>query len=251
MTLKEQFELFSWVFPTCLNFVSLGVMVKAKLYRTFPIFSVYLGSTATLMVVIAAIDRTHPYAYFYLYWISDGLTALLGLAVIYEVFKVVLQPFPSVQKIGLILFRGAFLVLLALVVATFRSRQAQDQVPWISLILNLELSIRILEAGLFFFLFSFAASLGLTWKHHAFGIAAGLALFVASELTVVAMRTYLGRASDDLVFQILKPAAFNCGVLIWAAYIWRGETVTDAAARLPEKSRIVEWNRTLTEYLAQ
>jgi hypothetical protein len=251
MTLKEQFELFSWVFPTCLNLVSLGMMVKAKLFRTFPIFSLYLGTSAVLMVVMAVIDRTHPYAYFYVYWISDGLTAVLGLAVIYEVFKVVLQPFESVKKIGLILFRGAFVVLVLLVVATFRSRETQDQVPWISLILNLELSIRILEAGLFFFLFSFAESLGLTWKHHAFGIAAGLALFVASELTVVTMRTYLGRAADDLVFQILKPAAFNCGVLIWAVYIWRGESVTNSTSHLPEKGRVVEWNRALTEYLAQ
>jgi hypothetical protein len=251
MTLKEQFEQFTWVFPTCLNLLSLGLMVKAKLHRTFPIFSVYLASTATLMIVLAVIDRTHPYAYFYLYWISDGLTAILGLAVIYEVFKVVLNPFPSVQKVGLTVFRSAFVVLLVLVIATFRSREIQDQIPWISLILNLELSIRILEGGLFFFLFSFAASLGLTWKHHAFGIAAGLALFVASELTVVTMRTYLGRAADDLVFQILKPAAFNCGVLIWAAYIWRGKSVTNSAGRLPETGRIVQWNRALTEYLAQ
>jgi hypothetical protein len=251
MTLKEQFELFSWVFPTCVNFVSLGVMAKTKLYRTFPIFSLYLGITATLMVVLAVIDRTHPYAYFYLYWISDGATALLGLGVIYEVFKVVLRPFASVQRIGLILFRGAFVVLLVLVVATFRSRETQDQVPWISLILNLELSIRILEAGLFFFLFSFAASLGLTWKHHAFGIAAGLALFVATELAVVTIRMYFGRAADDLAYQILKPAALNCGVLIWAAYIWRGEPVTSSAARVPEKSRILEWNNALAGYLAQ
>jgi hypothetical protein len=251
MTLKEQFELFTWVFPTCLNLVSLAVMVKAKLYRTFPIFSIYLGSTTVLMLILAVIDRTHPYAYFYLYWISDGFTALLGLAAIYEIFKVVLQPFPSVRTIGLILFRCAFLVLVVLVAATFRSRETQDQIPWISLILNLELSIRILEAGLFFFLFSFAASLGLTWKHHAFGIAAGLALFVATELAVVTMRTYFGRAADDLVFQILKPAAFNCGVLIWAAYIWRGESVTNSAGRLPERGRIVQWNRALTEYLAQ
>jgi hypothetical protein len=251
MTLREQFEVFSWVFPTCVNLVSLGVMIKTKFYRTFPIFSLYLGTTAVLMIVMAVINRTHPYAYFYIYWISDGLTALLGLAVIYEVFTVVLQPFPSIRKIGLILFRGVFVVLVLLVLATFRSRETQDQVPWISLILNLELSIRILEAGLFFFLFSFAASLGLTWKHHAFGIAVGLALFVASELTVVTMRTYLGRAADDLVFQILKPAAFNCGVLIWAAYIWRGEFGTDFAAQLPEQGRIIEWNRVLTEYLAQ
>jgi hypothetical protein len=251
MILIEQAQLFLWVFPTCLNVVSLGVMVRSKLYRTFPIFSFYLGSTTTLMIVLGVIERSHPAVYFYLYWISDGITALLGLAVICEIFKTVLEPFQSVRRIGLILFRSAFFVLLLVVVTTFRARGTQDMVPWIGMILNLELSIRILEAGLFFFLFSFAASLGLTWKHHAFGIAAGLALFVASELTVVAMRAYLGRAADDLAYQILKPAAFNCGVLVWAAYIWRGAPVTSFATRVPEHGRIVEWNKALAEYLAQ
>jgi hypothetical protein len=84
-----------------------------------------------------------------------------------------------------------------------------------------------------------------------FGVAAGLALFVATELVVVAMRSYYGRAADDLAYRVLKPAAFNCGVLIWAGYIWRGEPVTSAATRVPEQSRILEWNNVLAEYLAQ
>src|SRR6266404_9105870 len=240
MTLLEQFQQLLWILPTCLNVVSVGVMVKSRLYRTFPVFACYLASTSVLMVALGFIRDPYPAAYFYLYWISDGLIALLGLWVIYEIFKVVLQPFPSVKHIGLLLFRAAFFVLVLIVATTFRARATQDVVPWIAVILNLELSIRILEAGLFFFLFSFATSLGLTWKHHVFGIAAGLALFVATELAVVAVRSYFGREADDLAYQILKPAAFNCGVLIWAGYIWRGEPVTSPATRAPEESRILE-----------
>jgi hypothetical protein len=137
------------------------------------------------------------------------------------------------------------------VITTFRARMSADMEPLIATVLNLELSIRILEAGLFFFLFSFASSLGLTWKHHVFGIAAGLALFVATELAVVAMRSYFGSSADNLAYQVLKPAAFNCGVLIWAAYIWRGEPVTSPATRAPEETRILEWNNALAEYLSQ
>ena len=251
MTLLEQFQQFLWIFPTCLNVVSLGVMVRSRLYRTLPVFTCYLASTSVLMIALGLVRGSHPYVYFYLFWITDGLTALLGLWVIYEIYNVVLKPFPSVKHLGLLLFRGAFFVLVLIVATTFRARTAQDVDPWIAVILNLELSIRILEAGLFFFLFSFAASLGLTWKHHVFGIATGLALFVATELTVVAMRAYFGRGTDDLAYQVLKPAAFNCGVLIWAAYIWRGEPVTGPAIRVPERSRIIEWNDALAEYLAQ
>ena len=242
---------FLWIFPTSLGVVTLIIMVKGGVYRELPVFTAYLACVTVHSIAGALLRESNPTFYFYLYWIGDGITALLGLCVIYEIFRVVLKPFPSVQRIGLLLFRGSFFVLALIVATTFRARMSNDVDPWIAIILNLELSIRIFEAGLFFFLFSFASSLGLTWKHHVFGIATGIALFVATELVVVAMRSYFGSTADNLAYQVLKPAAFNCGVLIWAIYIWRGEPVTGSARALPEQSRMLEWNNALAEYLAQ
>ena len=251
MTYLETLQQFLWIFPTCLGVITLIIMAKRGLYRELPVFTAYLACITVYDIVGALLRESHPAFYFYFFWVGDGLTALLGLCVIYEIFRIVLKSFSSVQRIGLLLFRASFFVLALIVATTFRARMSQDVDPLIPTILNLELSIRILEAGLFFFLFSFASSLGLTWKHHVFGIAAGLALFVATELAVVAMRSYFGREADDLAYQVLKPAAFNCGVLIWAGYIWRGEPVTSPAARAPEESRILEWNNALAEYLSQ
>ena len=242
---------FLWIFPTLLGVVTLIIMAKDRIYRELPVFTAYLGCVTVHSIFGAVLRETNPALYFYFYWIGDGVTALLGLFVIYEIFKIVLKPFPSVHRIGLLLFRASFFMLALIVATTFKARMSEDVEPWIVMILNLELSIRIFEAGLFFFLFSFASSLGLTWKHHVFGISSGLALFVGTELTVVALRSYFGRAADDLVYQILKPAAFNCGMLIWAGYVWRREPAGDLAIRLPERSRIVEWNHTLAEYLSQ
>ncbi len=251
MTYLETLQQFLWIFPTCLGVITLIIMAKRGLYRELPVFTAYLACITVYDIVGALLRESHPAFYFYFFWVGDGLTALLGLCVIYEIFRIVLKSFSSVQRIGLLLFRASFFVLALIVATTFRARMSQDVDPLIPTILNLELSIRILEAGLFFFLFSFASSLGLTWKHHVFGIAAGLALFVATELAVVAMRSYFGREADDLAYQVLKPAAFNCGVLIWAGYIWRGEPVTSPATRAPEESRILEWNNALAEYLSQ
>jgi len=251
MTYLETLQQFLWIFPTCLGVITLIIMAKRGLYRELPVFTAYLACITVYDIVGALLRDSHPAFYFYFFWVGDGLTALLGLCVIYEIFRIVLKSFSSVQRIGLLLFRASFFVLALIVATTFRARMSQDVDPLIPTILNLELSIRILEAGLFFFLFSFASSLGLTWKHHVFGIAAGLALFVATELAVVAMRSYFGREADDLAYQVLKPAAFNCGVLIWAGYIWRGEPVTSPATRAPEESRILEWNNALAEYLSQ
>jgi len=251
MTYLDTLQQFLWIFPTCLGVITLIIMAKRGLYRELPVFTAYLACITVYDIAGALLRESHPAFYFYFFWVGDGLTALLGLCVIYEIFRIVLKSFSSVQRIGLLLFRASFFVLALIVATTFRARMSQDVDPLIPTILNLELSIRILEAGLFFFLFSFASSLGLTWKHHVFGIAAGLALFVATELAVVAMRSYFGREADDLAYQVLKPAAFNCGVLIWAGYIWRGEPVTSPATRAPEESRILEWNNALAEYLSQ
>jgi len=251
MTYLDTLQQFLWIFPTCLGVITLILMAKRGLYRELPVFTAYLACITVYDIAGALLRESHPAFYFYFFWVGDGLTALLGLCVIYEIFRIVLKSFSSVQRIGLLLFRASFFVLALIVATTFRARMSQDVDPLIPTILNLELSIRILEAGLFFFLFSFASSLGLTWKHHVFGIAAGLALFVATELAVVAMRSYFGREADDLAYQVLKPAAFNCGVLIWAGYIWRGEPVTSPATRAPEESRILEWNNALAEYLSQ
>jgi hypothetical protein len=251
MSYIDTIQQFLWIFPTCLSVITLIIMAKGRLYRELPVFTAYLACVTLYDIAGAGLRESHPGFYFYFYWIGDGFTALLGLCVIYEIFRIVLKPFSSVQRIGSLLFRASFFVLALIVITTFRARMSADVEPLIATILNLELSIRILEAGLFFFLFSFASSLGLTWKHHVFGVAAGLALFVATELAVVAMRSYYGRAADDLAYQVLKPAAFNCGVLIWAGYIWRGEPVTSPATRVPEQSRILEWNNALAEYLSQ
>jgi hypothetical protein len=242
---------FLWMFPTFLGVVTLIIMVKHRLFRELPIFATYLGFVTGHSIAGALIQDSHPTLYFYLYWLGDAATAFLGLCVIYEIFRVVLRPFASVQRLGVILFRTSFFVLALVVAATFQARMSDAVGSLIAVILNVELSVRIFEAGLFFFLFSFASSLGLTWKNHVFGVAAGLALFVATELMVVAIRSYYGREMDDLAYQILKPAAFNCGALIWAASIWRGHPVPSAATRVPERSRIMEWNNALAEYLAQ
>lgn len=251
MSYLDTLQEFLWIFPTCLGVITLLLMAKGRLYRELPVFTTYLASVMIYQIAGAALRESHPAFYFYFFWVGDGVTAMLGLGVIYEIFRIVLKPFSSVRRIGLLLFRASFFVLMLIVATTYRARISADVDAWIPTILNLELSIRILEAGLFFFLFSFASSLGLTWRYHVFGIAAGLALFVATELTVVAMRAHFGRAADDLAYQVMKPAAFNCAVLIWAGYIWRGEPVTNDATQVPEQSRILDWNSALAEYLSQ
>jgi hypothetical protein len=119
----------------------------------------------------------------------------------------------------------------------------------VATILAMERSVRFLQAGLLAFLFIFAKALGLNWRHYAFGIALGMAIFVGTELVVVTMRNHFGRSADD-VFVLLKPAAYLCGVSIWLGYLMR--PAPDRLAIAPtgnELNEVYRWNQALQGYL--
>src|SRR6266403_1321028 len=106
MTYLDTLQQFLWIFPTCLGVITLIIMAKRGLYRELPVFTAYLACITVYDIVGALLRESHPAFYFYFFWVGDGLTALLGLCVIYEIFRIVLKSFSSVQRIGLLLFRS-------------------------------------------------------------------------------------------------------------------------------------------------
>ena len=57
--------------------------------------------------------------------------------------------------------------------------------------------------------------LGLTWHHYSLGIAAGFGVYSALDLILLELRAHL-HVVTDAAFVLLRPAAYNLGVLIWA-----------------------------------
>jgi hypothetical protein len=181
--------------------------------------------------------------------VFELLDAVLSVAVIYELFNHVLLPYPSIKQLGILLFRWASVVLVVIAAVSAGVAQGSDSARLMAAILILQRSVLVVRCGLFLFVFMFASSLGLTWRHHVFGIALGFGVSASIELVAVTMRAHFG-AMDHSVYRVLASASYDCAVLIWMGYLLTSEKPVSLRKREPRhENELVLWNNALTELL--
>lgn len=224
------------------------ILLVKKLWNRFPVFlaySVFCFATAAGLYAI----RGLPFAYFYAYWMCEGLGLLLGLGVIYEVFKKLLHPYAALHRMAAIVFQLAAVLLIGSSCVVAYVQPSAERSSFMAGILVAEEATRIIEIGLLVFLFIFARVFGLHWRQQLFGIALGLGLFVAVELIVVAVRAHLGIAAAE-IFSAVRMMAFNLSLLIWIGYLLAPERVT-SPAEMPKRAQLEQWNRAIMELINQ
>jgi hypothetical protein len=223
-------------------------MLAKKLWGKFPFFFAYMLSSFLSSAGLYAL-RGRPITYFYVYWVCEAIGLLLGLAVIYEVFRKLLQPYAALHKLAanVLLLTVALLVASSCFVAY--AQPSAERSPLAAGILVGEEATRIIEIGLLMFLFIFSTAFGLHWRQQAFGIAVGLGLFVAVELIGVTARTRLGVAALD-VFTVVRMLAFNISLLIWTGYLVVPEKAT-STQELPQRAQLEQWNQAIMELINQ
>src|SRR5262249_10422625 len=129
-------------------------------------------------------------------WINEALEAMLGFAVIYEVFNIVVKRYQTIHRFGFLLYRWAAVGLLLAATITAANAPGMDSARVIEGIFVLERGVRIVQAGLLLVLFLFASYLGLSWRSNVFGVALGFGIYASAELALVAIRAHVGADAD-------------------------------------------------------
>jgi hypothetical protein len=88
--------------------------------------------------------------------------------------------------------------------------------------------------------------LGLTWQNYSVGIAAGFGVYAALDLALLELRAHL-HAVTVTAFVLMRSAAYNLGVAIWAFYFLRPQGGKPVAS-LPGTD-LANWNNALTEHV--
>jgi hypothetical protein len=232
--------------------IQLGIallMARKKLFRELPIFFSYTVFHVVRSVTLFYV-RQHSSltTYSYAYWSAELISAVLGFAVIYEVFSMVLEPYPGLRRLGMMLLGWAAVVMVILSIAAAASPGA-SQPGMIAAVFDFERSIRIIQCGLMAFLFIFASTLSLSWKHYSFGIALGFGIFATVDLIAVAVRAQVGSAAAQS-FALLKPGSYLMATAIWTAYLLMPAAEPAEVSSL-SRYQLERWNRTLLELLAR
>jgi hypothetical protein len=176
------------------------------------------------------------------------MAMILGFAVVYEVFQHLFSAHKALLKLAGLIFRWtvAALFCLALVVILVQSPGASSLGK---AVLVLEEATRIVEVGLLMFLFGASAAFGLHWRQAEFGIALGLGLFVAIQLTTVTLLSQLGKSAWE-VLNVVRIFAFDTSLLVWLGYLLAPERAT-SGGEVPKRAQLEQWNQAVTELISR
>lgn len=234
-----------WVAAALGLLVLVGLMLRKKLHRDFPVFFAFVVAECLdswLAMVFKAISYK---AYYIEYWTLATIITLLGFAVLREVFLHIFRPYDALRNFGRMLFRWSAAVLILIAAVMTLSATPVTNNPITNFILTLDRSVRLMQCGLVVFLYLFAKQLGLTERHRVFGISVGFGVFASIHLMTVTLTALFPAAthsSDMYLLNVPYQLAWLATVVIWTIYMYRPEPERRRATvlELPES-----WNYTL------
>jgi hypothetical protein len=153
-------------------------------------------------------------------WVSLLIESLLKFLVIGEVFSRVLNPYPSVSRLGRVSVSGLGVALVVVAALAAAYSRGDSTVGLISGAHLLEQTAFIIESGLIFFLFLFATYFRLSWDRQSFGLLLGLGISACLHLATWAVVANAGPSSRErTLLAFLNMATYHVCVLIWYYYL--------------------------------
>jgi hypothetical protein len=216
-----------WAVSVILNCGLVAVLIGKGSLRRFPFFGAYAIFTLLQNGPLYLVRSFHN-AYFYVFWVCEGVGLILGFAVVYEVFRRLLNPYPALRRVALQVFQWSTLVLVLMGCVVL---YAQSTV------------------GLLMFLFLFSTAFGLHWRQYVFGMALGLGIFATVALVDITVRNYWGIEVNNPI-SLLRAITFNISLFVWTGYLLVPERQT-SLAEAPQHGQLEQWNQALTEFIYQ
>ncbi len=232
-----------WFVGPVMQFGVLVAMYRRGLHREYPYFFNYTVLQVLSEPILFVVQRHSYTMYYWGYYVSVALSALISFAVIQEIFRDAFRPYEALRDLSTILFRwSALLVLLIGVMWYITSAQSSGVDALTNGILMVQRSVRMMQCGLVFFLVLFSEYLGISRRHVLFGIALGFGLFASVNMLYATALAH----GPFLRVSILRPinsAAYDIAVLIWLGYTVLAPSRSAALAAM----RSQEWNSALED----
>ena len=186
----------------------------------FPIFFFYIlisvPVTAARLLTI-----THYHIYFFVYWWTNAVLLLFGLAALHEVFHWVYEGFYRLRWFRLIYYGAIAVVLLV----TGRNAMVNPPVqahPTIGLILEIGIAINLLQVAIVALFGALAKPLGIEFRRYPFGIASGFGASAMGPLIGYLLRSVFGTNLDAFA-RNASAVAYILALVIWLMAFSRQE----------------------------
>lgn len=249
MSLAPKLYYVLWILILIVQPAIVYVMARRKLLKEFPFFFHYIiFQVLSNLGVFAVYHYGNKTAYFFTFWGCTAVGAVLGFAVIYEIFDSTFRPFAALRDFSRLMFRwaGVLLLVVGTVMAfTSSTDHLSSAARCILGIMAVERGVMLVQGGLLLFLLMYSSRLGMTWQNQGFGIGLGLGFSACAHLILNSLRVKLGPSWIPM-YDMLLMLCDNVVVATWAAYMFSAEParVTEQAQFTP-KPVLQRWNHVL------
>jgi hypothetical protein len=246
---------FLWLAPNVALFAMAYPLWRMGLHRRYPAFFV-LALVASVDQFVLYVCDILPFVsaqtYWRVLWFGLLIEAVLKFVLISELFGRIFGSYTAVATLGKTMIRGFGILLcfVAALVAAF-SKVSNGHVI-VSGPHLLQQTFYLVESGLLFFIFLFAAYFRVRADRPSFGICLGLAVSACVHLATWAVAAGNSSVQRSVLLDFTNMTAYSVCVLIWFYYLLVPQKVRapHSVVQLPENHLDV-WNRELERLLQQ
>jgi hypothetical protein len=187
-------------------------------------------------------DHVFYRIYLYTFWTDNLIETILGLVIIYSIFRMALAPLKGLQSLGTIVFRWVGCIsLMVTPIAALRLHHTFSPQFIFNFMMELRRMQSVLTLCLLLFVCFAIIPLGLSYRSRMFGVLLGLGIQANAYLVLSVWQTY---GKDG----IYTPVNIVCGVLTCFAYaVWTAYFALPEPKRriitLPTTSPFLRWNQ--------
>lgn len=229
--------------------VALCCVYRAQKNRIYPAFwqlLIFWAVSQGIQFIDAALNGFHLisgvhayYVYFYVYWVSFGVGAVLILRVLHEMFRHAVRSVPGVQKLGEPIFFWAITISVILAFASGITPHASGMSILLASAQVLMRSQSVLALCMLTFLAFASNTLGVSFRSRIFGVTFGFGMMAVGDLVFSALFTrYVGLAS---VANIGHEVMYISAIGLWSVYFLQPEPARRLVT-MPVTSPLMRWN---------
>jgi hypothetical protein len=178
--------------------------------------------------------------YFYVYWASYALEAILSLLVIYSIFKLAMAPLKGLQTLGMLVFRWVAAISVAVAIGVAVSPHISGIKFMVAMVTQLQQTSSILTLCLLLFVCFAIRPMGLSHKSRIFGVSFGLGVLATVSLTDSAWLAHSPNMYSTI--SVINGLAVGLMLLMWSAYFAFPEPKRRIIV-LPTTSPFLRWNQ--------
>ena len=235
-------ELMSCLFALCL------MQYRRQLGQYKPLAMFLLARVLTLLILLPVermsghqLTRVAAYhVYFYVYWTSYAVEAILGFVIIYGIYNLAMAPLRGLQRLGMLMFRWAAGIAAAIAITMAFGPHAATSSFVLRVITQLQQTQSVLTLCMLLFVCMAIRPMGLSHRSKIFGVSLGLGFLATTQLVSSAWLTQY-KALYSMI-DVLNGSAVCIALAIWIGYF----AIPEPKRRmiiLPTTSPFLRWNQ--------